>query len=127
MSRIQKFYVCKHCGNIAGLIEDKGVPLECCGEEMAELATNTVDASIEKHLPVISVSGDNISVQVGSVTHPMESGHHIAFMYVESERGGQRKFLKVGEEPKLAFSFVNDKPIAAYAYCNLHGMWKTEI
>ena len=127
MSKSQKFFVCKRCGNMVGFIDDKGVPLVCCGENMAELVSNTVDASKEKHLPAVSVSGNSIGVQVGSVAHPMTDEHHIAFVYVETERGGQRKSLKVGEEPKLAFSVVDDKPVAVYAYCNLHGMWKTEI
>ena len=123
----QKFYVCKHCGNMVELIDDKGGPLACCGENMSELAPNTVEASAEKHLPAVSVSGDNVAVQVGSAPHPMEEKHYIAFVHVETERGGQRKCLKVGEEPKLAFSFVDDKPTAVYAYCNLHGLWKTEV
>ena len=123
----QKFFICKQCGNMIGLIEDKGIPMECCGEEMTELVANTVEASVEKHLPVFTVLGDNVNVQVGSVLHPMEEAHNISFVYVETERGGQRKCLKVGEEPKLSFSFLNDKPVAVYAYCNLHGLWKTEI
>ena len=123
----QKFFICKHCGNMIGLIEDKGVPILCCGEVMAELTANTVEASLEKHLPAVTVSGDSVSVQVGSVLHPMEADHHISFVYVETERGGQRKCLKPGEEPRLSFSFSSDKPVAVYAYCNLHGMWKTEI
>ena len=127
MSGKQRFFICNHCGNMIGLIKDKGVPMICCGEEMAELVPNTVEASTEKHLPSVTVTGDSISVQVGSVAHPMEEEHHIAFVYVETERGGQRKCLKVGEEPKLAFSFKDDKPIAVFAYCNLHGLWKTEI
>ena len=127
MCRTQKFFVCKHCGNMVGLINDKGVPLVCCGEDMTELVPNTVEASTEKHLPAVKVSGDSIDVQIGSTPHPMENEHHIAFVYVETENGGQRKCLKVGEEPKLGFSFMNDKPIAVYAYCNLHGIWKTEI
>ena len=127
MSGKQKFYICKICGNMIGLIEDKGVPMNCCGEEMTELVPNTAEASVEKHLPDVTVSGDSIHVQVGSTPHPMEAEHHISFVYVETERGGQRKCLKVGEEPKLTFSFSGDKPIAVFAYCNLHGMWKTEI
>ena len=123
----QKFYVCKHCGNMPELIKDKGVPMVCCGDNMTELVANTVEASVEKHLPDITVSGNNITVAVGSVPHPMEEAHNISFVYVETECGGQRKFLKVGEEPKLSFAFADDKPIAVYAYCNLHGLWKTEI
>ena len=123
----QRFFICKHCGNIAGLINDQGVPMVCCGEKMTELTPNTAEASLEKHLPDVAVSGGGISVQVGSAPHPMEEAHHISFVYVETERGGQRKCLKAGSEPKLSFSFVDDKPIAVYAHCNLHGLWKTEI
>ena len=123
----QKFYICKHCGNMVGLIRDEGVPMVCCGENMTELVPNTVEASVEKHLPVVTVNGDAITVAVGGAPHPMEEAHHITFIYVETERGGQRKCLKVGEEPKLSFAFSDDKPIAVYAYCNLHGLWKTEL
>ena len=123
----QKFFICKHCGNLIGLIDNKGVPMICCGEKMTELVPNTVEASTEKHLPAITVSGDSISVQIGSVPHPMEEKHHIDFVYVETQRGGQRKCLKVGGEPNLEFCFTDDKPVAVYAYCNLHGLWRTNI
>ena len=123
----QKFFICEHCGNLMGLIMDKGVPMICCGQPMTELVPNTVEASTEKHLPAVTVSGDSISVQIGSVPHPMEDAHHITFVYVETERGGQRKCFNASDEPKLSFSFLNDKPQAVYAYCNLHGLWKTEV
>jgi len=122
-----KFFICKHCGNIIGMVDDRGAPVVCCGEPMTELAPNTVEAAREKHLPAVTVSGNTITVQVGSVPHPMTEEHHIAFVYVESERGGQRKALKPGEEPRCAFCFADDKPVAVYAYCNLHGLWKTEL
>ena len=127
MAGKQKFFVCKHCGNLVGFIENKGVPMVCCGDKITELVPNTVEASAEKHLPSVAVSGNKVTVQVGSVLHPMDVAHNIVFVYVESVVGGQRKFLKVGEEPKLEFSFINDKPVAVYAYCNLHGLWKTII
>jgi len=123
----RKFFICKHCGNMLGAVRGGAAPVICCGEEMKELVPNTVEASAEKHLPVVTVSGDVITVTVGSVAHPMEGAHHIEFIFVETERGGQRKILKVDEKPSLRFSFADDKPIAAYAYCNLHGLWKTEI
>lgn len=123
----QRFFICAHCGNMIGLIKDKGVPMICCGEEMTELVPNTAEASVEKHLPVATVSGDKISVQIGSIAHPMEEAHHITFVYVETERGGQRKCLNAGEAPALTFSFSDDKPVAIYSYCNLHGLWKTEM
>jgi len=122
-----KFFVCKHCGNFVGFIENKGVPLVCCGEKMVALVPNTTEASNEKHLPQVSVSGNMVNVTVGSVPHPMEEAHYITFIYLETESGGQNKVLKPGEEPKHSFCLVDDKPVAAYEYCNLHGLWKTEI
>jgi len=127
MCRTQKFYICEICHNLVGLIEDGGVPLICCGTEMVELTPNTVEASVEKHLPAVKLEGEILTVEVGSVPHPMEEAHHISFIYVETEQGGQRKCLEIGKEPVASFTFINDKPIAVYAYCNLHGMWKTEL
>jgi len=124
---MQKFFICKHCGNLIGMVDNKGVPVVCCGEPMTELVPNTVEASAEKHLPSVTVNGNNINVQVGSTPHPMEEEHHIVFVYVETEHGGQRKALKVGGAPNTTFCCTDDKPVAVYAYCNVHGLWKTEI
>ena len=123
----QKFFICKKCGNIVGVIQTDGTPLVCCNEPMTELIPNTVEASTEKHLPAVTVSGDRIDVQIGSVPHPMEAEHSITFVYLETERGGQRKCLNVGEAPKQSFVLSDDKPVAVFAYCNLHGLWKTEL
>ncbi|MFT3950441.1 MAG: desulfoferrodoxin family protein [Oscillospiraceae bacterium] len=123
-----KFYVCKHCGNLVGIINASGAPLTCCGEHMKELIPNTTEAATEKHLPVVAVDGDLVTVAVGSVAHPMLPEHHIVWVYLETEQGGQRKNLEVGADPVAAFALTDgDKPIAAYAYCNLHGLWKTEL
>ena len=127
MKGTQKFFICKHCGNLIAFIINKGVPITCCGDKMAELVPNTVDASNEKHLPVVTTSGSGISVQVGSVLHPMADDHYIQYIYVETEQGGQRKWLSPGDSPTAEFSFAGDKPVAVYEYCNLHGLWKTEI
>jgi len=127
MATGKRFFICDHCGNLSGLICDKGVPLVCCGQKMTELVPNTVEASTEKHLPSVTASVNSIDVQVGSVPHPMEDGHYIDFIFVETERGGQRKRLKAGADPKCSFCFADDKPLAVYALCNLHGLWKTEV
>jgi len=124
---IHKFHKCNHCGNVAVLVVDKGVPIICCGEKMNDLAANTTDAITEKHVPTVTLTSDTIAVQIGSVPHPMEDGHHIEFVYMATENGGQRKRIMIGEEPKCTFSFNNDKPIAVFAYCNLHGIWKVEL
>jgi len=122
-----RFYICKHCGNLAGLIKNKGVPMVCCGEKMPELIPNTVEASAEKHLPVVTVAGDSVDVKVGSAAHPMLEEHHIAFVYLETARGGQRKAFSAGEAPSLTFRLADDKAAAVYAYCNLHGLWMTRL
>ena len=122
-----RFYICKHCGNIIGMIHSSGVPVVCCGEPMVPLAPNTVDASQEKHLPVMKVEGDRVTVTVGSVAHPMLPEHHIEWIYLQTEQGGQRKCLQAGDAPEAVFALANDKPVAAYAYCNLHGLWMTKI
>ena len=122
-----RFYICEHCGNIAGLIVSSGVPMMCCGKKMKELVANTTDAAQEKHVPVVTVDGNLVKVDVGSVTHPMVEEHYIGWIYLQTEKGGQRKILKAGEPPCVTFSVVDDKPIAAYAWCNLHGLWKADI
>lgn len=127
MKKEQKFFICLHCGNLADLVDNKGVSLVCCGDKMAELVPNMVEASTEKHIPVATATPDGLEVVVGSVAHPMEEKHHIAFVYVETNCGGVRKFMKMDTEPKLTFRFANEKPVAVYAYCNLHGMWKAEL
>ncbi|MCI2106051.1 MAG: desulfoferrodoxin [Intestinimonas sp.] len=123
----KRFFICKHCGNLIGMIHASGVPVVCCGEPMTELVPGSVDASAEKHVPVVSVSGNLVTVTVGSTPHPMEEKHFIQWIYLETEQGGQRKCLKPGAEPRAVFALDADRPVAAYAYCNLHGLWKKEI
>ena len=122
-----RFYVCRHCGNLVGMINDAGVPIVCCGEKMEALEPNTVEASSEKHLPVVAVEDDVVRVNVGSADHPMLPEHYIQWVYVQTENGGQRKALKPGYSPNVTFRLDNDKAVAVYAYCNLHGLWMTEI
>ncbi len=121
-----KFYKCRHCGNVAVKFVDSGVQMVCCGEQMQLLVPNTVDASNEKHVPVVKwIDEFTIRVKVGSEPHPMLPEHHIAFIYVETEHGGVRVDLK--DIPEATISLGDEKPIAVYEYCNLHGLWKTEL
>ncbi len=122
-----KSYICNHCGNVVWKIKDAGVPVMCCGKPMEELVANTVEASVEKHLPVVEVDGDIVRVAVGSVEHPMVDVHFIEWIYVETEKGGQYRKLNPGEAPVVEFNVAGDKAVTVYAYCNLHGLWKTEI
>ena len=121
-----KFYKCAHCGNVILKVVDSKVPVVCCGEKMQELIPGTVDASVEKHLPVVTVLDETtIKVEVGSVAHPMLPEHHISFIYVETEHGGIRVDLK--DKPEAVISLGNERAVAVYEYCNLHGLWKTEL
>ena len=122
-----RFYICEHCGNIVGMIHDSGVPLMCCGQKMTKLEPGTVEAAHEKHIPVVTVEGNTVKAVVGSVAHPMTEEHSITWIYLQTDRGGQRKSLTPGAEPVVTFALEDEKPIAVYAYCNLHGLWKTDI
>ncbi len=122
-----KFLICRRCGNLVGVIHDAGVPMMCCGQKMEVLTPNTVEAGNEKHLPVVTVEGDAVHVNVGSVQHPMEQEHFIRWVYLQTENGGQRKSLKAGDDPRVSFVLGGEKPVAVYAYCNLHGLWMTKL
>lgn len=98
--------------------EEKGIALEA-------LKANTSDGAAEKHVPVVSINGNTVEVAIGSVAHPMLEEHYITGIYIETTSGGQFASLKPGEEPKAVFVLKDgDEFIAAYEYCNLHGLWK---
>ena len=123
-----KFYICEKCGNIIGKIKDSGVSVVCCGQKMTPIIPGTVEASIEKHLPVVKYEGNTVTANIGSVLHPMSEEHSISWIYLETNVGGQRKNLAPTDAPVASFALTDgEKPIAVYAYCNLHGLWKTEI
>jgi superoxide reductase len=119
MTELKEVYKCEICGNIVEVIRAGGGTLVCCGQPMKLIKENTVEASLEKHIPVIKAK----KVSVGSVAHPMISEHYIEWIEAQSDKGEVAKvFLKPGEKPEVTFSF---KPIKARAYCNLHGLWKS--
>ena len=119
------FYRCEHCGNIIAYIHDSGVRCQCCGEEMKPLVPNTSDGAAEKHVPVIKVDGRHVTVEVGSVAHPMIEAHYIEWIAIETDKGNQRKQLKPNEAPRAEFALLEgEKVLHAYAYCNLHSLFK---
>ena len=123
-----RFFICKHCGNIITMVHNAGVPVVCCGEKMTELVPGSTDAATEKHVPVVEVNGNKVKVTVGSVVHPMEEKHFIQWIYVQTKEGVQSKHLKPHENPEAVFVLADgDKAVAAYEYCNLHGLWKKEL
>ena len=120
-----RFYKCKICGNIIGLISGNAGSIKCCGEQMEQLSANSVDAATEKHIPVYEVDGNEIIVRVGSVEHPMDPDHYISWIAIVSERETTRIALKPGEKPEVRFKYI--KGATLYAYCNKHGLWKSEV
>lgn len=121
----QKFYVCKHCGNIVAMVKDSGVPVMCCGQKMKEIIPGTVDAAVEKHVPVYKVEGNLVKVSVGAAEHPMLPEHFIEWVSLQTKQGNQREALHPGEKPEVCFAICEgDEVEAVYAYCNLHSLWK---
>lgn len=122
------FKRCRHCGNLVEVIKNNaGVPVSCCGLTMPDLVPNTVEASGEKHKPMVAVGSGRVSVNVGSVNHPMLPEHYIEWIALETDRGLHRRNLKPGEAPAASFLLEDEIPVAVYAFCNLHGLWKTEL
>lgn len=118
-----KFYICRTCGNLLYSVEDKNVPV-CCGNPMELLTANTVDAAIEKHVPVVKRDGDKVTVSVGKVAHPMTPEHYIQWIAIGCENGMQLRKLTPESAPEATFLVPAGIEVTAYAYCNLHGLWK---
>ncbi len=123
-----KFLICNHCGNVVYKVHDAGVPVMCCGEPMKELVPGSADAAQEKHVPVVQVSQSHITVEVGEAAHPMTEEHWIAWVFLQTLHGGQIAYLLPDQPPKACFTVCHeDEPIAVFAYCNLHGLWKQAL
>lgn len=122
------FFRCPMCGNIIVYVKNSSIPVVCCGKPMEELVPNTVDASEEKHAPVVDLFSTSAMVTIGKDPHPMIDAHHIEWIALQSETGFQIHYLKPGEPPCYEFQMQDSvQPVAAFAYCNLHGLWKTSI
>ena len=120
-----KFFICSHCKNIVTFVEDKGVPVMCCGQKMTELIPGTTDAATEKHVPVWEQDGNVVHVKVGDVAHPMLPAHYISWIALETKKGSQIQYLQPETPPAADFLLPEgDEVVNVYAYCNLHGLWK---
>lgn len=122
MSKLLEIYKCNVCGNIVEAIHAGGGTLVCCGEKMALLSENTVDAAKEKHVPVIERTGDGYKVTIGSVAHPMDEKHYIEWIELIADGKAYRQFLEPGSHAE-AFFAVSAESVTARELCNLHGVW----
>ncbi|MGI6129732.1 MAG: desulfoferrodoxin [bacterium] len=118
-------YRCLVCGNIVEVLHAGQGELVCCGQPMKLLEVNTVDASYEKHVPVVEKVSGGFKVKVGSAAHPMISEHYIEWIELITAKGSCRRFLDPGENPEAEFEITADTAVAK-AYCNLHGLWASE-
>ena len=119
-------YFCSHCGNVVTKLTDSGVPLICCGQPMTLLEPGSTDGAVEKHIPVVQQGNRWIILNIGSSPHPMTEAHSILWVLLETEHGFYLRHLSPGSDPQADFLLpCGESPIAAYAYGNLHGLWKT--
>ena len=122
-----KFYTCEHCGNIIEYVKESGVPVMCCGNNLTELIPGTSDGALEKHVPVVTIDKDKITVEVGAVEHPMIEAHYIQWIVIETTRGSQKVKLDYTDKPRAEFKLADgEKFVAAYEYCNIHGLYSTD-
>ena len=119
------FYRCDICGQIMATIGEQANLLSCCGQKMTLLHADTVDASVERHVPVYRRIGHKITVQVGEIEHPMTEDHHIEWICMVTCCGIQWKPLPINGTSDTTFRIKgNEDVLAIYSYCNLHGLWK---
>ena len=119
------FYKCPICENLIGMIAGDINHMSCCGKEMVRLEANTVDAAQEKHVPVYERVEDEIVVRVGEVEHPMEKDHYIMWIAMVSDNQTTRIRLYPEQGTEVRFKYIPQSTL--YAYCNKHGLWKTEV
>ena len=125
-----KFLHCQVCGNLLIPAIDSGAVPVCCGKTMDLLAPGSTDAAVEKHVPVVKRldDGKHVTVEIGSVPHPMVEEHYIQLVVLTYGDKFFYQKLAPGSEPSARFRIKdNTVPITAYAYCNLHGLWKSDI
>lgn len=123
MVQLNEIYKCEVCGNIVEVVHAGGGDLVCCGQPMKLMVPNTVDASKEKHVPVIEMVEGKVHIKVGEVEHPMTDEHYIEWIEILTAEKVLRKYLKPGMKPEATFMVKGDV-LEARAYCNLHGLWK---
>ena len=123
MTALLQVYKCSLCGDIVEVVHAGEGELGCCGQPMKLMKENTVDASKEKHVPVVEKVAGGYKVKVGSVPHPMEEKHYIEWIELTADGKVYRQFLRPGQVAEAVFP-IEAKSVSAREYCNLHGLWK---
>ena len=125
MTELKQIYRCSICGNIVAVLHAGVGQLVCCGQPMDLLVEKTVDAGLEKHVPVVERTENKVKVKVGGVPHPMEQRHYIEWIEIIADDRVYRKFLKPGDKPEVEFEIAAEK-LEAREYCTIHGLWRSK-
>ncbi len=124
MTELNQIYKCEVCGNVTEMVHAGKGQMVCCGQPMVLMTPNTVDASREKHVPVIESTSNGVLVKIGSAAHPMEEKHFIEWIEILADGEVYRQYLKPGDSPQAEFCVRADS-IQARAFCNIHGLWQS--
>lgn len=123
--KLNEIYKCSVCGSMVEVVRVGDGALSCCGQEMVLQIPNTVEASGEKHIPVIEKTSGGVKVKIGAVPHPMEAAHHIEWIEAIAGDRIERKYLNPGAVPEAEFNFWSED-LMARENCNLHGLWQNK-
>lgn len=125
---VQTFYKCNVCGNVMIKLTDSGLTPQCCGRDMEKMIPNEKDAIIEKHVPYVKCDGNKLNIQIGETLHPMSADHYIEWIFVKTSKSSYIRYLSPECEPTACFKICKDeKPVAVYEYCNIHGLWEYKV
>jgi len=125
MTKLRQVYKCDVCGNMIEVIHASVGELVCCGQPMTLQTENTVDAAVEKHVPVIEKVEGGVLVKVGSAEHPMIDTHYIEWIEIHTDKKVYRQYLSPGEKPQARF-MVEEDVLYAREYCNIHRLWRSQ-
>lgn len=125
MTQKNQVYKCEVCGNIVEMVHEGAGELVCCGQPMKLQEEKINDKGGEKHVPIIEQIENGVKVKIGSTPHPMEEKHFIEWIEIIADKKVYRKFLQPNEAPEAEFC-VDAQNIQARAYCNVHGLWKSQ-
>lgn len=123
----ERFYFCDSCGNLMIAAIASGIIPYCCGKEMTLLTANTTDGNMDKHVPVVTFCANHcMRISIGAQHHPMTREHNIRFIYLETDIGGIIHYLQEDDSPEVLIRY-DGKPTRIFAYCNIHGLWGTDL
>ncbi len=127
-----RFYHCPACDTVIGMIHDGGMPLSCCGDELEMIPVHHAgDTGDMTHLPHVTHDEYRLHVTVGNGEHPCTADHSVEWIYLATDRGGQRKSFPCSGEctgtQQVTFALSDEIPHAVYAYCSKHGLWESGV